>query len=104
MHEDDTMSRFERAGATTRGLEPLDEYVLLEPVDDETETSTGLIIPSSAESACASAIVVAVGEDVQGVTAGEKVLYPRGAGFEIRVSGQPKRLVQRRELIARVLD
>jgi hypothetical protein len=32
------------------------------------------------------------------------VLYPRGSGFEIRLSGEPKRLVDRRELIARIAD
>ena len=104
MHEDDTLSRFERAEPEPHGIEPLDEFVLIEPVDDETETAHGLIIPSSAESACVPGVVVAVGDDVHGVSAGDKVLYPRGAGFEVRLSGEPKRLVSRRELIARVTD
>jgi len=51
MHGDDTLSRFERSERGSGGIEPLDSYVLLEPVDDETETNAGLIIPASAESA-----------------------------------------------------
>ena len=31
-------------------------------------------------------IVTAVGADVSGVEAGEKVLYPRDAGFEVRLA------------------
>ena len=104
MHGDDTLSRFERSERGSGGIEPLDSYVLLEPVDDETETNAGLIIPASAESACKSGVVVAVGDDVHGIAPGDKVLYPRGSGFEIRLSGEPKRLVDRRGLIARIAD
>ena len=32
-------------------LEPLDEYVVIQPVSDETETRAGLILPASAASA-----------------------------------------------------
>jgi chaperonin GroES len=104
MHEDDTLSRFERSQHGSGGIEPLDGFVLLEPVDDETETNAGLIIPASAESSCQSGVVMAVGDDVHGVSPGDKVLFPRGAGYELRLSGEPKRLVDRRELIARIAD
>jgi chaperonin GroES len=104
MDGDDTLSRFERSQSGSGGVEPLDLFVLLEPVDDETETTAGLIIPASAESSCQSGVVVAVGDDVHGVSPGDKVLFPRGSGYEIRLSGEPKRLVDRRELIARIAD
>jgi chaperonin GroES len=104
MHGDDTLSRFERSRSGPGGIEPLDGFVLLEPVDDETETNAGLIIPASAESSCQSGVVMAVGDDVHGVSPGDKVLFPRGAGYELRLSGEPKRLVDRRELIARIAD
>jgi chaperonin GroES len=104
MHGDDTLSRFERSQSGSGGIEPLDGFVLLEPVDDETETNAGLIIPASAESSCQSGVVMAVGDDVHGVTPGDKVLFPRRAGYELRLSGEPKRLVDRRELIARIAD
>ena len=47
---------------------------------------------------------MAIGDDVHGVSPGDKVLFPRGAGYELRLSGEPKRLVDRRELIARIAD
>jgi co-chaperonin GroES (HSP10) len=104
MDANDPLSRLERAADRAAGIEPLDEHVLIEPVEDETETNAGLIIPASAESACLSGVVVAVGEDVTGILAGDKVLYPRGAGYELRLGGDPKRIVHRREIIARVVD
>ena len=104
MHGDDTLSRFERSQSGSGGIEPLDGFVLLEPVDDETETNAGLIIPASAEASCLSGVVVAIGDEVHGIAPGDKVLYPRGAGYELTPGGEPKRLIDRRELIARIAD
>jgi chaperonin GroES len=104
MHEDDTLSRFEHSQPFTGRIEPLDSFMLVEPVEDETETKAGLIIPASAESSCVSGIVVATGDEVSGVVPGDKVLYPRGAGFEIRAGGQPKRLISRHDVIAKLFD
>jgi chaperonin GroES len=87
-------------------LEPLDEYLVIQPIVDETETRAGLILPASAAAAamCRSGIVTAIGTDVTGVEPGDKVLYPRDAGFEIRLSGIEVMVVKRSELIARVHD
>ena len=104
MHEDDTLRRFEHSEQFTGRIEPMDEFVLIEPVDQDTETTSGLIIPASTDATCLSGIIVAAGDDATGVTPGDKVLFPRGAGFEVRISGQPKRLISRRELIARLHD
>jgi chaperonin GroES len=87
-------------------LEPLDEYLVIQPISDETETRAGLILPASAAAAaaCRTGIVTAIGTDVTGVEPGDKVLYPRDAGFEIRLSGIEVMVVKRSELIARVHD
>ena len=79
MHEDDTLSRFEHSEPFTGRIEPLDGYVLVEPVDDETETNAGLIIPASTESACIAGIVVAAGDDASGVAPGDKGRSTRAA-------------------------
>ena len=44
-------------------LEPLDEYLVIQPSSDETETRAGLILPASAAAAaaCRTGIVTAVG-------------------------------------------
>lgn len=87
-------------------LEPLDEYLVVQPMSDETETRAGLILPASAAAAtaCRTGIVTAVGSEVEGVEVGEKVLYPRDAGFEVRLGGIEVRVLPRSELIARVHD
>jgi chaperonin GroES len=85
-------------------LEPLDDYVVVEPVDEEAETRTGLIIPPSAEAHCCSGIVTAVGPEAGGVEPGDKVLFPKGAGFDVRLAGVAVKVIRRAELIARVND
>ena len=87
-------------------LEPLDEFVVVQPVSDETETRSGLILPASAAAAaaCRTGIVTAVGGDVEGVEAGDKVLYPREVGYEVRLGGIEVRLIKRDDLIARIHD
>ena len=51
MHEDDTLSRFERSQPGSGGIEPLDSFVLVETSGDETEKDSGLIITSRGEGA-----------------------------------------------------
>jgi chaperonin GroES len=87
-------------------LEPLDEFVVVQPVSDESETRAGLILPASAAEAapCRTGIVTAVGADVTGVDAGDKVLYPRDAGYDVRLGGLEVKVLKRENLIARIHD
>jgi chaperonin GroES len=85
-------------------LEPLDDYVVIEPSDEETETRGGLIIPASAEAGCRTGIVTAVGAEAEGVEPGDKVLFPKDAGFDVRLAGSAMKVMRRADLIARVHD
>jgi chaperonin GroES len=85
-------------------LEPLDDYIVVEPSDDEAETRHGLIIPASAEAGARTGIVTAVGTDPGGVEPGDKVLFPRDSGFDVRLAGTAAKVIRRCELIARVHD
>jgi co-chaperonin GroES (HSP10) len=87
-------------------LEPLDEFVVVQPISDETETRSGLILPASAAAAaaCRTGIVTAVGSEADGIEAGDKVLYPREAGYDVRLSGIEVKVLKREDLIARIHD
>ena len=85
-------------------LEPLDDYVVVEPTDEEAETRAGLIIPASAETQCRSGIVTALGSEAEGVAPGDKVLFPRDAGYDVRLAGTAQKVLRRGELIARIHD
>ena len=86
-------------------LEPLDDYLVVEPLDDS-ETASGLIVPVNEAAQTRTGIVVAVGPDVSSVEPGDKVLYPREAGYEVRLTRSPLRvrILKREDVIARVHD
>ena len=85
-------------------LEPLDDDVVVEPTDEEAETRAGLIIPASAEAQCGSGIVTAVGPEVESIGPGDKVLFPKEAGYDVRLAGTAVKVLRRRELVARIHD
>ena len=86
-------------------LEPLDDFVVVQPLD-ESETASGLIVPINEAAHCTTGIVASVGPDVAAIEPGDKVLYPRDAGYEVRLvrSSHRVRVLKREELIARIHD
>ena len=86
-------------------LEPLDDWIVVEPLEDS-ETASGLIVPINEGAQTRQAIVVAVGPDVETIEPGEKVLFPREAGFEVRLVRSPHRvrILKREDLLARIHD
>jgi co-chaperonin GroES (HSP10) len=85
-------------------LEPLDDFVVVEYALEEAETRAGLILPASLEAHCRSGIVVSNGPDVEGVAPGDKVLFPKDSGYDVRLAGTSQRVLRRGELIARIQD
>jgi len=85
-------------------LEPLDDFLVVEPADEESETRAGLILPASAETQCSTGIVTAVGPEAEGVGPGDKVLFLKEAGYDVRLAGTAVKVVRRHELIARIHD
>ena len=99
------MSVLDPISAPQVTLEPLDDYLVVQPLD-ESETASGLIVPMNEAAQCTTGIVASVGPDVTLVEPGDKVLYPREAGYEVRLvrSSHRVRVLKREDLIARVHD
>lgn len=83
-------------------------YVLVDPAGAETKTSSGIILPESAQEKPAQGLVVAVGDDLVSegktivcpVKVGDKVVYKKWGGDEIKVSGKELKLVKFDDLMA----
>ena len=86
-------------------LEPLDDFLVVEPLD-ETETASGLIVPMNEATQVRTGIVSAVGPEIEGIEPGDKVLFPRDSGYEVRLarSSHRVRVLRREDLIARISD
>jgi chaperonin GroES len=85
-------------------LDPLDDWLVVEPVDAEAWTRGGLIIPLGADQACRSGIVTAAGPDAGTVEMGDKVLFPKEAGYDVRLGSGTVKLIRRADVVARILD
>lgn len=90
------------------GIRPLAGYILVEPSSSETTTASGIVLPESAQEKPAQGKVLAVGEDaiINGilihapVRVGDKVVYKKWGGDEMKVSGVEYKLVKFDDLMA----
>ena len=91
--------------ATDVTLEPLDDWIVIEPLD-ETETPTGLIVPANEAAQTRTGLVAAVGPEVEAIEPGDKVIFPRDAGYDVRPlrSAHRVRVLRREDVLARIHD
>ncbi len=90
-------------------VKPLMGYVLVQPSEAETKTLSGIILPESAQEKPAQGTVIACGDEMVmengkvikcPVKLGDKVLYKKWGGDEIKVSGIEYKLVKFDDLMA----
>lgn len=95
------------------GIKPLMGYLLVEPLGAETQTATGIYLPESAQEKPAQGSVVAVGDDMylpdgkvfrSPVQVGQKVVYKKWGGDEIKVKGKEYKIVKFEDLMAILED
>lgn len=90
-------------------IKPLMGYVLVQPSEAETKTLSGIILPESAQEKPAQGTVIACGDDMVmengkavncPVKVGNKVVYKKWGGDEIKVDGIEYKLVKFDDLMA----
>ncbi len=83
-------------------IQPLGERVLIRPLEEESRTSSGLYIPDTAKEKPQTGIVVAIGdeEDEIPVEVGQKVLFPKYTGTEIKLDGVDHLIMEASEILA----
>lgn len=88
-------------------IQPLGTRVLVRPeTESATRTSGGLYIPETAKEKPQTGIVVAIGdleEDIK-VTVGQKVLFPKYTGTEIKIDGEEHLIMEADDILAIVND
>ncbi|GAB4515878.1 MAG: co-chaperone GroES [Anaerolineae bacterium] len=86
-------------------LEPLGDRVLVKVLEEESRTASGIILPETAKEKPQRGEVVAVGdgEDIP-VQVGEKVLYAKYSGTEVRLNGADYLILDVGDILARIKD
>ncbi|KQB84233.1 co-chaperone GroES [Corynebacterium sp. zg-331] len=90
-------------------ITPLEDRILVQIVEAETTTASGLVIPDSAKEKPQEATVIAVGAgrfDEKGeripvdVKEGDTVIFSRYGGTEIKYEGQEYLILSARDVLA----
>jgi len=85
-------------------IQPLDERVLVEPQEQEEKVGS-IIIPDTAKEKPIMGTVIVVGtdEELQKILkAGDKVIFGKYAGEEIKIEGKKHLIIERKDILARV--
>ena len=87
-------------------IQPLGERVLIRPLDEESRTSSGLYIPDTAKEKPQTGLVVAIGdeEDEIPVKVGQRVLFPKYTGTEIKLDGVEHLIMEASDILAIVKE
>ena len=85
-------------------LKPLADRALLKQDKAETKTASGIIIPETAQEKTQTATVEAVGPgtDKEKITVkpGDRVMYEKYAGIQVKADGEEYLIVKNSEIIA----
>ena len=85
-------------------IKPLADRVLVEPMEAETTTASGIIIPDTAKEKPQKGTVVAVGPGTKDesitVSVGDQVLYGKYAGTELKLDGNDYLIMRESDILA----
>lgn len=97
------------AAKTTTHIKPLFDNVLVRPVDAETKTASGIILPDSVKEKPQMGVIMAIGEGKVGpkgdkhamvVSVGQKVMYKKWGGNEIKVENEEWTIISQDDILA----
>ena len=89
-------------------IKPLFDNVLIKPLEAEAKTKSGIILPDSAKEKPQMGMVMAIGDGkvVKGekhpvvVKVGQKVMYKKWGGSEVKVNGEEWTMVTQDDILA----
>lgn len=95
--------------AKKSNIKPLFDYLLIEPLDKETTTASGIVIPDTAKEKPQEGKVIAAGDGKLSddgkvvpmtVKVGDTVMYKKWGGTEVKVEGKEHLLVKEEDVLA----
>ena len=90
-------------------IKPLFDNVLIKPLEAETKTQSGIILPDSAKEKPQIGLIMAIGPGIvneagklikMAVSVGQKVMYKKWGGNEAKVGTEEWLLVEQKDILA----
>jgi chaperonin GroES len=87
-------------------VQPLGSRVLVRILAEESVTKSGIFLPDTAKEKPQRGEVVAIGDDSETikVAVGDRVLFPKYSGTEIRLEGDDHLIIDANDLLAILRD
>lgn len=88
-------------------IEPLGTRVLIRPLEKESKTASGIILPETAKEKPQQGVIEAIGDAEEMLTdlaVGNKVLFPKYTGTEIQLDGVDFLIMEEGDVLARIND
>lgn len=95
--------------AKKSNIQPLFDNVLIKPLEAEEKTASGIVLPDSAKEKPQVGLVMAVGPGATSddgktlpmvIKPGQKVMYKKWGGNEVKVNGEEWTLVEQKDILA----
>ena len=92
-------------------IKPLDDRVIIEQAQAETKTAGGIVLPDSAKEKPQEGRIIACGPGALNdngermsmcVKKGDRVVYGKYAGTDIKVDGKEYKIMRERDILARI--
>ena len=83
-------------------LQPLADRIVLEQLEAEAKTASGIVLPESAKEKPKAAKVLAVGKEVKHIKVGDRILYKSYSTTEVKLDGADYILVKEEDVLATV--
>jgi chaperonin GroES len=93
-------------------LKPLDERIVVEPVEAEEKTAGGIVLPDSAQEKPQRGTVLAIGPGklldsgeraALSVARGDEVIYGKYSGSDIEIDGRELKILRESDVLAKVV-
>jgi len=86
-------------------LQPLGSRVLIKPLEQESKTTSGLLLPETAKEKPQTGLVVAVGDDQEvKLKVNDKILFAKYSGSEFKLDGIEYLLLEANDVLAKFLN
>lgn len=99
--------------AAKNNIKPLFDNILIKPLEAEEKTASGIILPDTAQEKPQMGLVIATGpgkvtpkgeKEAIVVKAGQKVMYKKWGGQEVKIKGEELMLVEQKDILAVIED
>jgi chaperonin GroES len=93
-------------------IRPLDDRVVVEPIEAEETTAGGIVLPDTAKEKPQRGVVVAVGpgrlldsgeRGELSVAVGDEVIYGKYGGSDIEINGDEVKILRESDILAKVI-